>query len=797
VTSDLTETELRDITARLPLKILLEEAGHLRDLGHGRLISYSRKVFIPLTHLCRDVCRYCTYAHPPRKGEAAYLSPDQVLAIARAGATAGCKEALFTLGDKPELRYRLAREALDDLGFETTISYLADMCRLVFGETGLLPHANPGVMNAAELATLRQVTVSQGIMLESASKRLCERDGPHYGSPDKDPAIRLAAIEEAGRQHIPFTTGILIGIGETREERLDALLHLRALHRTYGHIQEIIIQNFRAKPATQMADAAEPNLEDLLWTVAIARLVFGPSMNIQAPPNLSRNDYPQLIAAGLNDWGGISPVTPDHVNPEAPWPAIDALRAKTEAAGKQLVERLAVYPDFALNIAQWQEPSMAPAVIRAIDTDGLARTEDWAPGLDLPIPTVTSPSEGAAPVIINLIDRASAGDTLDQAGITRLFSARGADFEAVCQAADALRRSVIGDRITYAVNRNINYTNICTYGCRFCAFSKGPRRESLGGAPYLLDLPEIARRASEAWARGGTEICMQGGIHPSFTGETYVAICEAVKQAAPDIHIHAFSPLEVSQGAATLGISVPKFLEMLHAAGLGSLPGTAAEILDDDVRATLCPDKLSTSEWLSVIEDAHAAGFKTTATIMFGHMDSPASWARHLIAIRDLQKRTGGFTEFVPLPFVHMEAPLYRKGQARRGPTFRETVLMHAVARLALHPHIPNIQTSWVKLGAGGAKACLEAGANDLGGTLMNESITRAAGTEHGQEFAPATMETVIRDLGREPWHRTTLYSDAPAERRRAARIAPPLIDLVLAGTPPAKTGMRKTPAVA
>ena len=797
MTSDLTETELRDIAARLPLEILLEEAGHLRDLGHGRLISYSRKVFIPLTHLCRDVCRYCTYAHPPRKGEAAYLSTDQVLAIARAGATAGCKEALFTLGDKPELRYRVAREALDDLGFETTISYLADMCRLVFGETGLLPHANPGVMNAAELATLRQVTVSQGIMLESASKRLCERDGPHYGSPDKDPAIRLAAIEEAGRQHIPFTTGILIGIGETREERLDALLHLRALHRTYGHIQEIIIQNFRAKPATQMADAAEPNLEDLLWTIAIARLVFGPSMNIQAPPNLSRNDYPQLIAAGLNDWGGISPVTPDHVNPEAPWPAIDALRGRTEAAGKQLVERLAVYPDFALNSAQWQEPSMAPAVIRAIDADGLARTEDWAPGLDLPIPTVTSPSEGAAPVIMDLIDRVSAGDTLDEAGITRLFSARGADFEAVCQAADALRRSVIGDRITYAVNRNINYTNICTYGCRFCAFSKGPRRESLGGAPYLLDLPEIARRASEAWARGGTEVCMQGGIHPSFTGETYVAICEAVKQAAPDIHIHAFSPLEVSQGAATLGISVPKFLEMLHAAGLGSLPGTAAEILDDDVRATLCPDKLSTSEWLSVIEDAHAAGFKTTATIMFGHMDSPASWARHLIAIRDLQKRTGGFTEFVPLPFVHMEAPLYRKGQARRGPTFRETVLMHSVARLALHPHIPNIQTSWVKLGAGGAKACLEAGANDLGGSLMNESITRAAGTEHGQEFAPFAMETVIRDLGREPWHRTTLYSDAPAERRRAARIAPPLIDLVLAGTPPAKTGMRKTPDVA
>jgi FO synthase len=795
VTSDLTENELRDMAARQPLEILLEEACRIRDIGHGRLISYSRKVFIPLTHLCRDVCRYCTFAHAPRDGEAAYLSPDQVLAIARAGAKAGCKEALFTLGDKPELRYRVAREALDDLGHDTTISYLTDMCRLVFEETGLLPHANPGVMTAPELAALRQVTVSQGIMLESASNRLCKPGGPHHGSPDKDPAVRLTTIEEAGRQRIPFTTGILIGIGETREERLDALLSLRALHRTYGHIQEIIIQNFRAKPATQMADAAEPDLDDLLWTIAVARIAFGPSMNIQAPPNLSHDDYPRLIAAGLNDWGGVSPVTPDHVNPEAPWPAIDSLRASTEAAGKQLVERLAVYPDFALNNAHWQDTSMAPAVSRATDADGLARTEDWAPGLDLPIPAVTPSTEGTDPAIMDLLDRAGVGDELGETDIARLFSARGADLKAVCQAADALRRSVVGDRITYAVNRNINYTNICTYGCQFCAFSKGPRREALGGTPYLLDLPEIARRAAEAWARGGTEVCMQGGIHPSFTGDTYLAICEAVKQAAPDIHIHAFSPLEVSQGAATLGLSVPEFLDRLRAAGLGSLPGTAAEILDDDVRAVLCPDKLSTEEWLSVIESAHDSGFKTTATIMFGHMDSPPAWARHLIAIRDLQKRTGGFTEFVPLPFVHMEAPLYRKGQARRGPTVRETVLMHAVARLALHPHIPNIQTSWVKLGAAGAKACLEAGANDLGGSLMNESITRAAGTEHGQEFAPVAMEEAIRNLGREPWHRTTLYADASAKRRLAARNAPPLIDPVFTGAS-LKTGMRKTAAV-
>jgi FO synthase len=668
------------------LEALLQQAGQVRDAGHGRLISYSRKVFIPLTHLCRDVCHYCTFAHPPRKGEAAYLSPDQVLAIARAGAAAGCKEALFTLGDKPELRYRAAREALDGLGFDTTIAYLTDMCGLVFEETGLLPHANPGIMTAQELAALRKVTVSQGIMLESASERLGEPGGPHYGSPDKNPAIRLATLEEAGRQHIPFTTGILIGIGETREERIKALLAIRDLHRAYGHIQEIIIQNFRAKPATQMADATEPDLDDLLWTIAMARLVFGPQMNVQAPPNLSRDDYPRLIAAGLNDWGGISPVTPDHVNPEAPWPAIDALRRHTEAAGKQLVERLAVYPVYALDSGRWQDTTMAPSVVRGIDADGLARTEDWAPGLDVPIPAAVLPTEFVDPEILAVLNRASAGEPLTESDIVHLFSARGADFEVVCDAADKLRQAIVGDRITYAINRNINYTNICTYGCRFCAFSKGPRREDLGGAPYVLDLAEIARRAAEAWTRGGTEVCMQGGIHPSFTGETYLAICEAVKQAAPDIHIHAFSPLEVSQGAATLGISVPAFLEKLKAAGLGSLPGTAAEILDDDVRAVLCPDKLSAAEWLSVIESAHEAGFKTTATIMFGHVDSSDAWARHLIAIRDLQKRTGGFTEFVPLPFVHMEAPLYLKGQARRGPTIRETVLMHAVARLTLHP---------------------------------------------------------------------------------------------------------------
>ena len=761
-----------------PLPTLLREAGKLRDAGHGNLISYSRKVFIPLTQMCRDVCSYCTFAHPPRKGEPAFLSPNQVLSIARAGARAGCKEALFTLGDKPELRYGAARDALDALGYESTIDYLAAMCRLVFDETGLLPHANPGVLTASDLAALRDVSISQGIMLESTSKRLCEPGGAHYGSPDKDPVIRLATIEEAGRQQIPFTTGILIGIGETRAERIESLVAIHALHERYGHIQEIIIQNFRAKPETRMATAPEPDLEELLWTIAAARILFGPNMNIQAPPNLSPDVYPRLIAAGLNDWGGVSPVTPDHVNPEAPWPEIEALEKSTAVAGKRLIERLAVYPAHALDCDRWQDKGMAPAIRQAIDSAGFARTEDWAPGLDLPVPNVVA---GPAPrdrTIGKLIDRSVAGESLAAEDIAALFGARGTDFHAVCEAADLLRQTVSGDAVTYVVNRNINYTNICTYGCKFCAFSKGRRSESLGGAPYLLELDEIGRRAAEAWARGATEVCMQGGIHPDFTGDTYLDICEAVKSAAPDMHIHAFSPLEVSQGAATVGISVPAFLEKLRDAGLGSLPGTAAEILDDDVRAELCPDKLSTAEWLRVIEHAHAVGFKTTATIMFGHIERPLSWGRHLAAIRELQARTGGFTEFVPLPFVHMEAPLYRKGRARRGPTYREAVLMHAVARLSLHPLIPNIQTSWVKMGTDGVADCLQAGVNDLGGTLMNESITRAAGTVHGQEFAPATMEDLIRGLGRLPRQRTTLYDSAPEERRRAALAAPPLTEL-------------------
>ena len=768
-----------------PLAELIDAAGRLRDEGHGRHISYSRKVFIPLTHLCRDVCHYCTFAQRPRAGQSAYLSPDEVLAIARAGAAAGCTEALFTLGDKPELRWRAARDELGALGYETTIDYLQAMCALALRKTGLLPHANPGIMSRSEMGGLRTVSASQGIMLESLSVRLCEPGGVHYGSPDKRPEVRLETLRLAGELRVPFTTGILIGIGETRAERLEALFAIRDLHRSFGHIQEVIIQNFRAKPGTKLAGAAEPDLDDLLWSLAAARLILGPTMNIQAPPNLSPGVYPRLIAAGINDWGGISPVTPDHVNPEAPWPVITELAERTAAAGKLLVHRLPIYPSYARDLATWAAPEIAAQVLRSSDAEGLARSDDWAPGT-MVVPRMPAiHARSVDPAVDDIVERALAGARLDEPEIVRLFAARDADYLRVVTAADGLRRAMTGDTVRYVVNRNINYTNICYYRCQFCAFSKGKTHEALRGAPYDLALEEIVRRATEAWERGATEVCLQGGIHPQYTGETYLGICRAIEAAVPDMHIHAFSPLEVTQGAATLGIPIGAFLAQLKAAGLSTLPGTAAEILDDEVRAVICADKVNTAEWLDVARTAHGLGLRTTSTIMYGHIEHPLSWARHLLALRDLQMETGGFTEFVPLPFVHMEAPMYLRGAARRGPTFREAVLMHAVARLALHPHITNIQTSWVKMGPRGAAACLEAGANDLGGTLMNESISRAAGTEHGQEFPPEAMEELIRSLGRTPEQRSTLYGPVPAERRAASLNAAALAPVVM--TPPRK----------
>ncbi len=765
---------------------LCARARDLRDQGFGSLVTYSRKVFLPLTRLCRDVCHYCTFAQTPKKLDAPFLSIEQVLVTVRQGAALGCKEALFTLGERPELRYAAARDALIALGHSTTLDYVAAVARAVFEQTGIFPHINAGCMDATEMAMLRPVSASMGLMLESSSPRLCEPGMPHHGSPDKEPARRLETIRLAGELCIPFTSGILIGIGETRRERIESLLALRDLHQEFGHIQEIIIQNFRAKPDTKMSAAVEPDLDELLWTLAAARVIFGPGMSLQAPPNLNPGVLPQLLDAGLNDWGGVSPLTPDYVNPEAPWPHLDQLAQLTRSAGKHLQERLTIYPAFALVADTWLDPGLQRTVRQTIDGLGYPRTDDWVAGL-VPTPPedeialITAPvaAEDVGSELVDIIARGAAGGELSEAQIVRLFAARGAEFGYVCQAADRLRRQVNGDTVSYVVNRNINYTNVCTFKCRFCAFSKGKTSEDLRGQPYDLDPSEIARRCDEAWERGATEVCLQGGIHPDYTGKTYLRILETIRTATPAMHIHAFSPLEVWQGAKTLGIPLREFLQQLKDAGLGSLPGTAAEILDDEVRSIICPDKINTAQWLEVIATAHAVGLKTTATIMFGHVEHPRHWARHLRRIRALQAESGGITEFVPLPFVGAEAPIYRRGGARNGPTFREAVLMHAVARLALHGQISNIQTSWVKMGYLGAVSCLRAGVNDLGGTLMNESITRAAGAQHGQETAPGRMMEIITGADRTPRQRTTLYGEVPEERRAASLVAAPLTDIV------------------
>ncbi|MHB8811976.1 MAG: 5-amino-6-(D-ribitylamino)uracil--L-tyrosine 4-hydroxyphenyl transferase CofH [Steroidobacteraceae bacterium] len=757
---------------RLELAALLEESETLTLEGQGTVVTYSRKVFIPLTQLCRDVCHYCTFAKAPRALESPYLTPAQALAIGRAGANSGCKEALFTLGDKPELRYAAARHFLAERGHSSTLDYLGAVAREIHVQTGLLPHLNPGVMSRVDIERLRAVSVSMGLMLETTSERLSARGGPHWGSPDKAPAARLATLEAAGLAAVPFTTGLLIGIGETRLERIEALLAIRELHRRFGHIQEIIIQNFCAKPATRMAAAPEPALEEQLWTIAATRILFGAAMSIQAPPNLRRGALASLVRAGVNDWGGVSPVTPDHVNPEAPWPHLTALGAETAAAGRVLRERLAITPTYARAGAKWLEPPLLTAVLRLTDGQGRAREEPWFAGAGNPVPAsarawLQPPRVLLSGRVRRVLERLSAGAEPTEADVTTLFAAEGDDLNAVAHAADGLREQTVGPTVTYVVNRNINYTNICFYHCGFCAFSKGGPRSLRGGA-YRLDLEEIARRTVEARERGATEVCLQGGIHPEYDGRTYLDIVAAVRSAVPDMHVHAFSPLEVVHGARTLGLSLETYLGKLKTAGLATLPGTAAEILDDEVRSIICPDKLKTEEWLEVMRTAHTAGLNSTATIMFGHVELPAHWARHLLRLRGLQRETRGFTEFVPLPFVHMEAPLWRKGLARQGPTFREAVLMHAVARLVLHPHFVNVQTSWVKMGREGAAFCLQGGANDLGGTLMNESITRAAGGLNGQELSAAGMEALARRIGRPLAERTTLYR--LRDQRGAAR---------------------------
>ena len=761
---------------RAPVAELVAEARRLRDEGHGTRITFSPKVFVPLTMLCRDRCGYCTFAKPPARLESPYLDVDAVLALARDGATAGCHEALFTLGEAPEDRYPVARAWLTEHGGApefSTVDYLIEVAGTVLRETGLLPHANAGALTREQFEALRAVSPSQGMMLETLAARLGEPGGPHHGAPDKTPARRLAALEAAGAARIPFTTGILVGIGETREERIDALVAIAESHARHGHVQEVIVQNFLPKDGTAMHRAPACDPDEFLWTIAVARIVLGAAMHLQAPPNLS-DDLGSLLEAGIDDWGGVSPVTPDHVNPERPWPALDRLRRATEAAGKVLAPRLTVYPEYVHDAETWLHPDVRPAVLAASDSEGLARDGLWLSGGERPSPELLpepgAPSATAAPAgsaVREVLDGVLAGEEVGVDEIVTLLSARGPEVLAVAEVADGLRREIVGDAVTFVRNRNINYTNVCTYKCRFCAFSKGPLSLNLRGTPYLLDLEEIQRRVLEATECGATEVCLQGGIHPDFDGDYYLSVARAVKEVAPDIHVHGFTALEVTEGARRLGIPLRDYLRSLKDAGLSTLPGTAAEVLDDEVRAIICPDKVTTDEWLEAHRLAHEVGLRSNVTIMFGTVERPVHVARHLVRTRDLQRETGGFTEFVPLPFVHMATPLSLQGRSRHGPTFREVLLVHAVGRIAYRGWIDNIQASWVKVGASGARQLLRAGCNDLGGTLMDENISRAAGASHGQELDDDDFRAIVEPIGRTLEQRTTLYGRTTTVGRR------------------------------
>ena len=765
--------EINDIE-NLPVNTLFELADGIRRENYRNIITYSPKVFIPLTKLCQDRCGYCTFAEPPARLEAPYMEEEEILSVAKAGKAAGCHEALFTLGERPELRYPYAKEWLSSKGYSSTVEYLVAMSKLVLEETGLLPHSNAGALHHDEMLALRDVSASQGMMLESIEPDLA----CHRNSPDKTPERRISTLNNAGKLEIPFTTGILVGMGESKHSRVESLLAIAQIQEKYGHIQEVIIQNFLPKSGTAMHKHPPCPEDDFLETIALARIILPKEIHIQAPPNLS-DDFKKLLTVGIDDWGGVSPVTKDYVNPERPWPELEKLKQITESEGFELVPRLTIYPEFASNLKKWVSPQVAFPVMELSDSSGYASSdplapnqefeesseETWFSGSPGTFPDLLSSNRKSSEAINEAVEVIKSGEEANAEILELFLSARGSEVSVVANLADFLRKEAVGDQVTWVANRNINYTNVCTFKCKFCGFSKGPLSLNLRGAPYLLEIEEIAARVAEAARAGATEVCLQGGIHPDFDGNYYIEVAKAVRDAVPGIHIHGFTALEVLEGARRLDEPLESYLRRLMDAGLASLPGTAAEILDDEIRKDLCPDKINTEEWLEVHRTAHKIGLRSNVTMMFGSIEHPRHWVKHLLLCRDLQKETGGFTEFVGLPFVHMASPIYLQQKSRRGPTFRETLLLHAVARIAYNKLIPNIQASWVKIGFDGVRQLLQAGVNDLGGTLIDENISRAAGAQHGQMVKKSDFENLVAPLGRTLVQRNTLYGTVDSEK--------------------------------
>jgi len=765
--------EINDIE-NLPVNTLFELADGIRKENYRNIITYSPKVFIPLTKLCQDRCGYCTFAEPPARLEAPYMEEEEILSVAKAGKAAGCHEALFTLGERPELRYPYAKEWLSTKGYSSTVEYLVAMSKLVLEETGLLPHSNAGALHYDEMLALRDVSASQGMMLESIEPDLA----CHRNSPDKTPERRISTLNNAGKLEIPFTTGILVGMGESKHSRVESLLAIAQIQEKYGHIQEVIIQNFLPKSGTAMHKHPPCPEDDFLETIALARIILPKEIHIQAPPNLS-DDFKKLLTVGIDDWGGVSPVTKDYVNPERPWPELEKLKQITESEGFELAPRLTIYPEFASNLKKWVSPQVAFPVMELSDSSGYASSdplapnqefketseETWFSGSPGTLPDLLSSNGKSSGAINEAVEGIKSGEEANAEILELFLSARGSEVSVVANLADFLRKEAVGDQVTWVANRNINYTNVCTFKCRFCGFSKGPLSLNLRGAPYLLEIEEIAARVAEAARAGATEVCLQGGIHPDFDGNYYIEVAKAVRDAVPGIHIHGFTALEVLEGARRLDEPLESYLRRLMDAGLASLPGTAAEILDDEIRKDLCPDKINTEEWLEVHRTAHKIGLRSNVTMMFGSIEHPRHWVKHLLLCRDLQKETGGFTEFVGLPFVHMASPIYLQQKSRRGPTFRETLLLHAVARIAYNKLIPNIQASWVKIGFDGVRQLLQAGVNDLGGTLIDENISRAAGAQHGQMVKKSDFENLVAPLGRTLVQRNTLYGTVDSEK--------------------------------